>query len=112
MLTQIFSYYKDEIKYGPITRRFEYAPEADPIWEKASSWIEIRLIHVAHTNQGHGTTLLARFIESLEPGTGVMLNAVPLPGCTMSNTELQTWYIKRGFKQINKTNISLYFIKE
>lgn len=51
-----------------------------------------------------------QFIKSLPNDTGIVLNATPLDN-DISFTDLQNWYKKHGFKQINKDNISLYLVK-
>lgn len=108
----IFSFNNDLILYNSIKNKYEYAEDDDPIWNLSSSWIEICKIEVQIKNQGHGTNLLNSFLKSLPLNTGIVLNASPLNECQMSFNELQSWYLKRNFNQINKNNISLFYIKK
>jgi hypothetical protein len=107
-------YENGHLLFNPVLvcRRYEYAEDDDPIWDKAPSWIEILVIRAETKSIGHGTRLLEAFLKSLPSYTGIILNAIPLEGCPMSFKQLKAWYIKRGFQQISKDNISLYLIKE
>jgi hypothetical protein len=102
----------DYVNYSPLynDRRYEYAPDDDPIWDKAEAWVEVNLIRVDKKGVGKGTKILSEFLKALPPNVGVVLNASPLDGCQMYFYELQAWYIRRGFKQISQSNLSLYHI--
>jgi hypothetical protein len=84
--------------------------ENSDFWNKAKQWFFIDKIKAEEKFKGMGKKLLKSFINTLPTKSGVVLNATPLDN-DISQRDLQNWYIKNGFSQISKTNISLYFIK-
>lgn len=98
------------INFKKVTEKYEYIDDDDPFWNRASNWIEIDALRTNEKFKGKGSILLKQFIDKLPNDIGVVLNAVPLDN-DISFENLQKWYIKNGFKQISKDNISLYLVK-
>ena len=109
---KIFTTNDGIVEYRPLTndQKYEYIDEKDFFWNQSSKWFEINTLRVNEKFKGKGKLLLKQFIDSLPDKCGIVMNATPLDD-DISFENLQAWYIKNGFKQISKNNISLYLIK-
>lgn len=107
---QVFSTNEGTIDFAKVKDKYEFIDENNPFWDKASDWVEIDTLRANEKFKGKGSILLQKFIRQLPNNTGIVLNATPLDG-DISFKDLQDWYKKHGFRQINKDNISLYRVK-
>jgi hypothetical protein len=108
---QIFLTNDGSIDFKKVKDKYEFTDDNNRLWDKASYWIEIDTLRANEKFKGKGSILLKQFIDQLPYDTGIVLNATPLDG-DLSFENLQNWYKKHGFEQINKDNISLYLVKK
>jgi hypothetical protein len=108
---QLFETEDGRIQYDnmPDNYKYEFEYPSSSFWNQTPTWIYIAEIRAQEKFKNKGATLLEEFISILPPNTGIVLNAVPLDD-NPTFSQLQAWYKKRGFKEINEHNISLYLI--
>lgn len=89
----------------PKDDKYEYMDPDDPIWDMGN-WVTIDIIRAYKKRQGDGTKLLKQFIKSIPKGTGIIANPVPLDN-DMSFEKLRDWYLKNGFKKIDRAGTTV-----
>lgn len=101
------------INYGvvPINYRYEFIDKIQPeykLWDVRPIWYFIGSIRVYDKFKGNGKKLIKDFIDYLPKNVGLILNANPMDD-DIKFLDLYNWYIKLGFKEVNK-NGSLYYL--